>query len=47
MKYPDEDEAADIEPDGVHSEEAVTEEPVKSDESEDISELTKKFLGED
>ena len=44
---PDEDEAADIEPDGVHSEEAVTEEPVKSDESEDISELTKKFLGED
>ena len=44
---PDEDEAADIEPDGVHSEDAVTEEPVKSDESEDISELTKKFLGED
>lgn len=44
---PDEDADADIEPDGVHSEEAVTEEPVKSDESEDISELTKKFLGED
>ncbi len=44
---PDEDEAADIESDGVHSEDAVTEEPVKSDESEDISELTKKFLGED
>ena len=44
---PDEAEATEIEPDGVHSEDAVTEEPVKSDESEDISELTKKFLGED
>lgn len=47
FKFTAPDEDADIEPDGVHSEEAVTEEPVKSDESEDISELTKKFLGED
>lgn len=31
----------------IHSEEDISDEPVKADEAEEISELTKKFLGKD
>ena len=47
LKFTAPDESSENVTEDIHSEEDISDEPVKADEAEEISELTKKFLGED
>ena len=47
LKFTAPDESSENVTKDIHSEEDISDEPVKADEAEEISELTKKFLGED
>ena len=47
LKFTAPDESSENATEDIHSEEDISDEPVKADEAEEISELTKKFLGED
>ena len=47
LKFTSPDEDSKNVTEDIHSEEDISDEPVKVDEAEEISELTKKFLGED
>ena len=47
LKFTSPDEDSKNVTEDIHSEENTSDEPVKADEAEEISELTKKFLGED
>ena len=47
LKFTAPDESSENVTEDIHSEEDIFDEPVKADEPEEISELTKKFLGED
>ena len=47
LKFTAPDESSENVTEDIHSEEDISDEPVKADASEEISELTKKFLGED
>ena len=46
LKFTAPDESSENVTEDIHSEEDISDEPVKADEAEEISELTKKFLGE-
>ena len=47
MKFTSPDEDSKNVTEDIHSEENTSDEPIKADDAEEISELTKKFLGED
>ena len=47
LKFTSPDEDSKNVTEDIHSEENTSDEPIKADDAEEISELTKKFLGED
>ena len=47
LKFTAPDEDSKNVTEDIHSEENTSDEPIKADDAEEISELTKKFLGED
>ena len=47
LKFTAPDESSENVTEDIHSEENTSDEPIKADDAEEISELTKKFLGED